>query len=511
MNIKEIEERSGLTRANIRYYEKEGLLECERRDNGYRDYTQENLEQLKKIRLLRELGCSLEEIRTLQVNPDRLCEFMEQHAAAIERQTTQLGNAKTVWTEIRQEGVTYSQINADRYLYRLEELARERSGSSYSYGGMTAPVQPAATSGDGEPEAPHPWRRFFARGLDYSLYQLILTIVWEGVLHQMTADSFLYSCGRTILTIVLMLLIEPILLHFFGTTFGKWIFGIYLSDMDGSRLRYRAARMRTWQVLWQGEALYVPVLALICNYRSHKKYLEWGKTDWDTEYDVDYQFRDRKPAVYTGCWILAVAVMAFFTVVLDEYQYIPPNRGALTVEEFAENYNWYVKKLSLVNGSSPDSSSYLNAQAQYQPQTEEPGVVVIDLFSQEHVKPEFRFETEGDAILSVSFGGSHILEPEEWFSGYYPETVYAVMALAGAQEDISPWNFGFRRFLQRMYAIGFEKLLNSYDVEEAGLHLVNDVQYNADWLSFLEGTGVLINTNSAEVEFSIQFRAEVVE
>ena len=35
MNIKEIEERSGLTRANIRYYEQEGLIAPVRRENKY--------------------------------------------------------------------------------------------------------------------------------------------------------------------------------------------------------------------------------------------------------------------------------------------------------------------------------------------------------------------------------------------------------------------------------------------------------------------------------------------
>ena len=38
MTIKEMETRSGLTRANIRFYEAEGLLTPQRRPNGYRDY-----------------------------------------------------------------------------------------------------------------------------------------------------------------------------------------------------------------------------------------------------------------------------------------------------------------------------------------------------------------------------------------------------------------------------------------------------------------------------------------
>ena len=36
MTIKELEARSGMTRANIRFYEQEGLLTPQRLDNGYR-------------------------------------------------------------------------------------------------------------------------------------------------------------------------------------------------------------------------------------------------------------------------------------------------------------------------------------------------------------------------------------------------------------------------------------------------------------------------------------------
>lgn len=56
MNIKEIEQRTGLSRANIRYYEDEGLLHPPRRENGYRDYGPEELDALLRIRLLRRLG-----------------------------------------------------------------------------------------------------------------------------------------------------------------------------------------------------------------------------------------------------------------------------------------------------------------------------------------------------------------------------------------------------------------------------------------------------------------------
>ena len=65
MTIKEMETRSGLTRANIRFYEAEGLLTPQRRPNGYRNYSEEDLAELQRIKLLRTLHLTLEEIKAV--------------------------------------------------------------------------------------------------------------------------------------------------------------------------------------------------------------------------------------------------------------------------------------------------------------------------------------------------------------------------------------------------------------------------------------------------------------
>ena len=50
MTIKEAEEQTGLTRSNIRFYEKEKLIEPARNDkNGYRDYSESDVEDIKKL------------------------------------------------------------------------------------------------------------------------------------------------------------------------------------------------------------------------------------------------------------------------------------------------------------------------------------------------------------------------------------------------------------------------------------------------------------------------------
>ena len=44
MTIKEAELRTGLARANIRYSEDQGFFTAARGENGYRDYSEENID-----------------------------------------------------------------------------------------------------------------------------------------------------------------------------------------------------------------------------------------------------------------------------------------------------------------------------------------------------------------------------------------------------------------------------------------------------------------------------------
>lgn len=64
--IGEAARHSGVSAANIRYYEREGLLPPQARaDNDYRLYSDADLHRLRFIRLCRAMDMSLDEVRTL--------------------------------------------------------------------------------------------------------------------------------------------------------------------------------------------------------------------------------------------------------------------------------------------------------------------------------------------------------------------------------------------------------------------------------------------------------------
>lgn len=64
MKIGEAASVTGLTAGNIRFYEKEHLISPQKSEaNGYRDYSEAEVEQLKRIKLLRMIGIPVKEIR----------------------------------------------------------------------------------------------------------------------------------------------------------------------------------------------------------------------------------------------------------------------------------------------------------------------------------------------------------------------------------------------------------------------------------------------------------------
>jgi DNA-binding transcriptional MerR regulator len=67
MLIGELVERSGLTKDTIRFYEKKGLINLDRksrRENNYKEYSEQVLEKLMLIRKLKDMGFTLNEIDT---------------------------------------------------------------------------------------------------------------------------------------------------------------------------------------------------------------------------------------------------------------------------------------------------------------------------------------------------------------------------------------------------------------------------------------------------------------
>lgn len=127
MNIKEAEKRTGITKQNIRFYEKKGLLSPERNEeNGYREYTGEDIETLKKIGILRRIDVPIEQIRGILEGGD-YSDILKKHLDVLTERESDLDAAiKMCRFLLRQKKDV---LDADAALAKMEEL--ERKGGKF--------------------------------------------------------------------------------------------------------------------------------------------------------------------------------------------------------------------------------------------------------------------------------------------------------------------------------------------------------------------------------------------
>ena len=123
MTIKELEERTGMTRANIRFYESEGLLSPARRENGYRDYSEEDVKTLEKIKLLRELHLDIDTIRLVQKGELPLERALFTLLTKLEGDKAALDRAAQVCRELERIGVEYGALEPGPWLEQLSQTA----------------------------------------------------------------------------------------------------------------------------------------------------------------------------------------------------------------------------------------------------------------------------------------------------------------------------------------------------------------------------------------------------
>lgn len=123
MTIKEVEERTGLSRSNIRFYEKEKLIDPARNEsNGYRDYSDSDIENIKKIAYLRTLGISIEDIRSTISENTALREVIQKQNDMLKNQIIDLNRAKVLCEKmLSKEDITYNDLQVEQYVTELKD------------------------------------------------------------------------------------------------------------------------------------------------------------------------------------------------------------------------------------------------------------------------------------------------------------------------------------------------------------------------------------------------------
>ena len=367
MLIRDLEYKTGLDRATIRYYEKESLIVPIRKENGYREYTDEHLACLLKIKLLRQLGMSLDTIKELQQGTADFDYALAKQIAALDAKIKQATRAKEICIQLRDDKASYETLDAQHYLQLLSQKEHTSLPKAFS---------------ENVPYRFHPWRRYFARMFDYGWITLLISAIFYVVFRIRPLSNWL-SVFIQYGSFLLAMPIQAMMLHVWGTTPGKWLFGLTVLSENGNKLEYYIAMDREWQALLRGYGLGLPVFSLVRLIMSFCFYRD-ARLNWDDDTEIQYHSFGRKSKALVAA---AVIVLTFCRLGVAADTMLPKYRGNLTVEEFARNYNFYVKMGNNDSIKMHANGSFTNASD---------NVVIIDMAAATSTNKDHTFEYDDD-------------------------------------------------------------------------------------------------------------------
>ena len=125
MKIKQVEELVEITQKNIRFYEDQGLLNVERASNGYREYSLDDVERLKQIKMLRLISVPIEDIRLLFSNKKSLDDIFESQCIYLEKQAQNMERVCEFCRKLAGKDLTLESLDVSDCLNTIEQLEKE--------------------------------------------------------------------------------------------------------------------------------------------------------------------------------------------------------------------------------------------------------------------------------------------------------------------------------------------------------------------------------------------------
>jgi len=128
--INEVEAMVGISKKNIRFYEEQGLLSPKRNaQNSYREYSDEDVQTLRRIKLLRKLGVPIEEIRQMLGLTHTVADGMRRHLISLERERRNLDQSIILCQQLQTMDIPVDALDTDEILAQMEQL--EKGGTSF--------------------------------------------------------------------------------------------------------------------------------------------------------------------------------------------------------------------------------------------------------------------------------------------------------------------------------------------------------------------------------------------
>ena len=112
MKINELEDLLGVSKATVRYYEDQGLVTPQRSENGYREYSDEDVQLFQKIIVLRKLGLSMTELRDLIDGKAELDDVLSYNIEKLRTRQDEIASAIELCGKIKAEASDFSSIDS---------------------------------------------------------------------------------------------------------------------------------------------------------------------------------------------------------------------------------------------------------------------------------------------------------------------------------------------------------------------------------------------------------------
>ncbi len=161
-----------------------------------------------------------------------------------------------------------------------------------------------------KPEVAHafPWRRYWAKNVDF----LLLTLVFASVVGQFIEDSALFDFLFYFVMVGVVVVYESFMLAKFQTTAGKWLLKVQVVKRDGSKISFDDSLARSWYCQAWGNGLCVPLLSFIANIIAYNKLNSTGTTSWDEKAGTRIEIGRLSTARKAVSALVIIGIYGFF-------------------------------------------------------------------------------------------------------------------------------------------------------------------------------------------------------
>lgn len=221
------------------------------------------------------------------------------------------------------------------------------------------PSEPTPLPSENSPENHHPTspnrvpktcygRRFLARWFDLTFYSGLWWIgMWAA---KQDIQAALFNPWIMFFHYIPWFALETLLIHRWGTTPGKWLLSLDVTNRDGSRLDLAAATRRSVRILFTGVGFGWGLLAVFCQALSLFTAKRLGSPLWDHSggHTVNPgQLRPRRVASWVFLLMIALQLQV---IVISPYLFEMAGDSFPALKaEYEKNLPWHLPKRSKPN------------------------------------------------------------------------------------------------------------------------------------------------------------------